>query len=391
MKCKKCGYEIQDDDVFCPNCGMKIDKDEEMEKSEIPPNDEAVKEVSVEEEVKDEKIDNTKRSHHNSKKKLFIILSTIVAIIIIGVITFFVLNQPKDIEIEASELSELMNNGEAKKYGGDHLFVHGYLLRVDDENNRYALKGNKDDLENILIFTYDKGLDDEIGDNSELIVTGELGEYKDVDMTLLLGEEIQVKKKEERFIDAGDTTSLLKNKNEYLNKKVTVTGKMVITNAHGVYITDRKISDSVWLYGISVQEALKYEKEYGSWCTVSGTFFKDDQGLETIQFEAFIQNEALEALNEEEISNSQYSVDDVLNNPEKFLDKKIAIYGKLPQSITYDHSGNPNPAIFNETTDNFIVLKGEKITIGGCDAIVKGTLTSNGIDLILDVEDFYRI
>lgn len=385
MKCEKCNYEIQDDDLYCTNCGAKIERKEISNTTQTVSNEKTELETT---EVKEAK--STIYSHRPSNKdnkKMYMILSVIIGVVVLIGIVFFVLNQPKDINIE---VGELISSRDIQKYDNDRLFVHGYLMRIDDEKNKYALINNKEDYNTYLIFTYDKGLSEDIGSNSELTVIGNLSEFKEDDKIVLYAEDVQIQKREENIIDVEDTTTLLKNQEKYFDKKITVTGKLVITNGNGVYITDKKIVNSIWLYGVSVQEALKYVNEVGSWCTITGTFFKDDNGSNAIQYESFNQNSITAALNEEDITNSQFSVNEVLNKPEKFLDKKIAVYGSLPQSITLDHSGNPNTVIFNENSDNFIVLKGKSINFGGCHAVVKGTLTSNGIDLILDVEDYYR-
>ena len=82
MKCKKCGFEVTENDLFCANCGAKV---------EIEPN-----------------------KKPNNKMKL--IIAAIVVVICAGGIGFFLMN----------------NNNDEDKADFDELLAAGVLTSTDE-------------------------------------------------------------------------------------------------------------------------------------------------------------------------------------------------------------------------------------------------------------------
>lgn len=176
--------------------------------------------------------------------------------------------------MEADQLSKIINGKKEKKYMDDNMVVHGYLQKVPYQKDYYLIH-SKDNMTDMLMFSLKNGLSDELGDESEITVTGKLSELSETDTVFLKGENIVINEKKENVIDVGFTDDVIENAYSYNDKKISVIGKLVITNMSGAYITDEKIVNSIWLYGISNQELYEYY-EGGPWVYVTGTFTMDD-------------------------------------------------------------------------------------------------------------------
>ena len=159
MKCKKCGAEIEAGDAFCGNCGEKADTE----------NTSSV-EAGTYDEV--EIVDNTEKK---PKKKIKLIIGiAIAAIVVIAAVALFA-SQPDEMDIEAGELAEVLlseDEDAIKDYEGVTLHVHGYLNRDSDKDYYLLYTNAKDDVG--VMFTSKEPLDEEVGNESELVVTGEI-------------------------------------------------------------------------------------------------------------------------------------------------------------------------------------------------------------------------
>lgn len=268
MICKKCGNELEDEDLYCPECGTKINK-----------NDNNISKKII---------------RKSKNKKILFILMFIIVACISSVGYFF--NQPKTINIEAEQLSKIINKKEEKKYMGDNMVVHGYLQKVPYQKDYYLIY-SKDNITDMVMFNVKNELSDDIGDGSEITVTGKLSKLSEADTIFLEGDNIVIHEKKENVIDAGFTDDVIENANSYNNKKISVIGKLVITNMSGAYITDEKIVNAIWLYGISNQELYEYH-EGGPWVYVTGTFTMAD-GKCSIKVDKIEKNEITTSLDEE--------------------------------------------------------------------------------------------
>ena len=369
MKCNKCKCEVTEDEVFCHNCGCKIEEEVKEEGQNVQAD-----ELQVQKKIM-------------KKKAIRAIVIFTIGILIAIVIEFFYDMMPKDIDMNANELSKIIYEEDPKKYSGDNLFVHGHLLRSSEEDNIYMLY--TDNVEDFIIFTYEKGLDETIGDGSEITIQGKLGDLQDSGAVVLVGEDYSVQKKVEPIYKTSDLSEFCKSADKYVNKKVELWGKIIKTNSGSAYITDSDtLATSVWLYGISSQELVKFK--YGTWCIIQGTVSIDDNTI-SVNVENIFQNDETKSLDdlEQEVKiEGDPTVDDIFKSPNNYLNKVVTVKGLFPHSASYDHSGNLSIKILGETEGHYIVLKGRKINTGGCSASVTGTLTYDGNDYIMDVTDY---
>lgn len=117
MHCTVCGQKLDDDEKFCPKCGIKIIREEQEECKQI-----------VEES----------KNHHFRRKKIFVISGIIVLFILIVVIVFINSsnkNKKGILETKKSKPVESINDeGEEK---GEYIFPNSheeYLMEDDLEN-----------------------------------------------------------------------------------------------------------------------------------------------------------------------------------------------------------------------------------------------------------------
>lgn len=163
MKCNNCNCEVKEDEGFCHNCGQKIERQREV----------------IHEEKQERRIEDLLLHKKSGKKKAIIVISVILSIIAIAVaVKLFYDMKPKDIKMEANQLSKIIEDGDLKEYSGDNLFVHGYLLRRSDEDKTYILY--TDDLTEFVVFIFEDGIDESLGDGSEVTIQGRIGELKKI-------------------------------------------------------------------------------------------------------------------------------------------------------------------------------------------------------------------
>lgn len=222
MKCEKCGNEINDEDVFCQNCGWKIERENKVESKD---------------NIDDRKINNSLSGHKKKKTKLIFAIASIF-VVIIAVIVFFMLSTPKDVKIEAKTLAEEIYNGDVDKYNSTNLFVRGYIVRdtrnVNNEDDGYYMLVS--DIENwetldtsqMVVFQYEEGLKDDIGTGSEVVVQGRLKIQEDSpDMSILVGENIEVNEKvepEEEYGLVGGVVDFNRNSDRIIDERVLIKG-----------------------------------------------------------------------------------------------------------------------------------------------------------------------
>lgn len=211
MFCENCGKEVLENEKFCSNCGYKIIT-----------------------EIEEANNNNQNVAKPLKKKKIKWIIGIVITVIIICIAFSVAGGEPEEYEFEADELAEILNNGEADQYYGKELHVHGLFYRHPDDVRLYMLYGENTEAQEVL-FT-NKYVDEELGDGSEVIVTGFLGTSENwPSFTILTDAEIEVVKKAERIYSVGTVDELLDESDKYIGKKISVVGSV------------EGIGDSVWL------------------------------------------------------------------------------------------------------------------------------------------------
>lgn len=357
MKCEKCRHEINKGDLFCENCGSSVESYEK----------------------------NIQKS--NGKKKNKIIIGAVLVVILVLGGLFYMEYRPKDIEMEASELSKIMNSEDEKKvdeYYGDNLHVHGYLIRdtrefSDNEENGYYMlvpsMENLDDLEssNLILFAYEGKLDEDIGTGSEVTIQGKLEKNKD-SIVLLNAKEIEIIKKEEPVyqIDIEELDE------KYVGQKVQIYGRMIDLLGEGHYIADLELNNVLKLKGLTEQEFASYFKN-GSMATVIGTLNKDGE----LDVKNITQNEYSKEMSYDFGLSVADCYNTLFGNAEE-----ITIHGKYLRNPSY----SVPYAIGDENGSQFIELRFsnsgsdlDKYFESGEQCVITGYISEGGRGFVLEV------
>ena len=265
MKCKKCGCELNENDVFCAECGTKVEQ-------------------TVEPSFTTEAKEPTK------KKPMKLILIGVVAVVCVIAGILFLGDKPEDINMEAKELGAIIYTEEIEEYYQDNLHVHGLLMNDPTQQDRYSLySDDPEDAENGFVFVFAEGVENTIGDSlgngSELTVTGTLGHYTDSpSAAMLLVESVEIINKVEPVYNVGSVDELLANRQEYKGKRVCVVGQIdgVATSAW-IWNSDQTIP--VKLNGMS--GSIAYE-DVADWTAaiVTGLFTVNEYGEDVINVES---------------------------------------------------------------------------------------------------------
>lgn len=211
MYCEKCGKEVLENERFCSSCGHKL--------------------IAKAEDSADNNQEITKAV---KGKKIRWVIGIVIAIIVVCIAFGAAGGGSDEYEFEADELAEIINNGDAEQYYEKELHVHGLLYRHPDDMRLYMLY--KDNTGGNEVLFINESIDEELGDGSEVIVTGFLGTSENwPSFTILKDTEVEVVKKAERVYSVGTVDELLDNSDKYIGKKVCVVGSV------------EGIGESVWL------------------------------------------------------------------------------------------------------------------------------------------------
>lgn len=313
MKCKKCGAEIEAGDVFCGSCGEKVDA-ENTSTDEVSTYDEA------------------ETAEKKPKKKTKLIIGIVIAaVVVIAAVAIFT-SQSEEMDIEAGELAEiLLSEDEAaiKDYEGVTLHVHGYLNRDSDKDYYLLYTNAKDDAG--VMFTSKEPLDEEVGNESELVVTGEIAPMEEgSSLWVLEAETIDVKKQVERIYTVESVSKLLKKSEKYLNKKVMLSGAILVAGSDVAMVdVGHEYEDKyVRLIGLSETKTAKVGSKYGMY-TVTGTYYMEgsDPAVDVEKIELVSELDVPEEMQD---SNSVIEVDspkELIDSYQKYDGKTVAVTG----------------------------------------------------------------
>ena len=313
MYCKKCGAEVAEKDKFCYKCGSLVEIDETVDFIKSNENKE---------------IDDSKT---NTKKKKKYLIGAIIAVILIGTLVLLV---PKTEEhnLDVVKASEILFSDQVSEYYGDVFNITGILLKNPNNEGYYSLVSSLSEMNatdvNLVVFTYDGELPEQVGTGSEVIIKGKIKE--DSSSSVIVAEEIEVLKEDSIYYT--DVLTILEDSDYYVGKKVVLTGRLTRNVLHGYdSIVDLLGSNELIIAGNMTTAEFVKEIKDGSVAIFSGTIQKDESILklkiDTISHtedtkQAF--NQFIEAYSVSELYS--YSWDD---------GEVVAVYGKYVENGSY--------------------------------------------------------
>lgn len=264
MYCPKCGNEVKDGDLFCDKCGMKVDQQEINEKKE---------------------------GKKNIFKKVLIIVA--IAFVILGIIGYITddgedSSVDKTVEehhFEVEKLSKILNDDEKyKDYEGDKIYVHGYLGvssnvvngEVQGQDNQINVLVSKTDENSYVMFKYKKGVDESLGNLSEVELVGKVKYSKNYEQPIFIASKVKVIQKEERIYNVGSLEELANSNSQLMGKKIIVYGRMLDFLGQGHTIVSDDLKQTFKLKGMTESEYANYFKN-GSKAYVTGTYTDDKE------------------------------------------------------------------------------------------------------------------
>lgn len=352
MNCRKCGCELQENDMFCAECGEKA------EPVDVEKPEEECSNVS-----KNEKLPVAS----NKKTKVTVAVVIVVAIIAAGLAIFL----PKTVEMEAGELGQIIYTDEIEGYYQDTLVVHGYLLRDGDRTALYT-----DIDEEGVVFVYEEGLDESLGDGSELIVMGSIGYKKDApSANLLLADSVEVVKATERTYHINSVADLLTSADEYFDREIIVTGIVNCSQETNYDLRDDADSNKVITLAVDLKDQSALQT-YGLY-NITGELSLEGKEL-TLKVINY------EMIQEMEECFSFDGVDALMDSAWECKQKKVKVYAKA-YMLGYEHAvlhgSRLDIDLTGLTNDQVISIDGKVVTIIGT---LKGGV---GDPYFIEVED----
>lgn len=355
MKCKNCGNELQEGDVFCEKCGAKVE------------------------------VAETKKVKKKLTNKQKIIGGVIAFVALFLAVAMIIPSEGKEEHFEANELAKIMyDEDEADKHAHSTISVHGLLYvstfkvengEIDNHDDNYSLY-SKDNEDDVVVFSYKDGLED-LGNGSEVTVTGQLGKSEGGGSIILIADKVEVQKQEEIVYDVGTLDELAATKSQLMGKKIMVSGRLVDFLGQGHCIVDTDLEYRNELKGLTEKEFAQYFKN-GSMAYVVGTYTDDKE----IEVEKITQNDVSKELSQligVSVADAyrNYSVGDQVTIRGIYIRNGSA---SVPYSVTDENAGY----FIQLTTSNESVDLDDYFE-SDSECIVSGYLYESGTGYILEV------
>ena len=336
MKCKKCGYVLNGDEKFCPNCGSSIRK---------------------------------------KRKKRFLLFPLLIVIVGAIIMVGYVRNQNLNEVIEISA-KELLKEDTIDQYKRNPLVIHGYLY--SDYDGKYYMTGSENSKDTTLQIFYDsKVLNNELGSGSSITVKGKLD---DKDSYSMHCSSLKVDKKIERNHEFTDVKQLINVIKKYEDIKINVQGFLKANEDNHIYLTNEDESANIDIPNLDLETFEAYADQYGTMAEVEGFIRKKDDTY-VLEYEKLNQNEYTKKINEEnkkaedaentedaddalddEYFTSQFEVWNIAENPERFNGKKVMVIGVLGANMQQLPSGGMSITLSSSLDPSkYIILEGNEV------------------------------
>ena len=316
MKCKNCGYTLDGDEKFCPNCGSTIRK----------------------------------------KRKKWILLLPLL-IIVLGVFlgAGYVRNEKLNEVIEISA-KELLKEDALEEYKSNPLIVHGYLY--SDYDGNYYVVPSENATETTLRIFYDESiLNNEVGSGTKITIEGKLDADSHYSMHCT---SLKIKEKVERNLEFTDVKQLKDVIATYENLSIKVQGYLMVDDDNHIYLANEDESATIDIPNLDLATVSTYADLHGAMVEVSGIVRKQEDTY-VLEYEKLNQNEYTQKINDDEYFSRQFEVWNVAQNPGRFDGKKVMVMGVIGYDLRKLPSGQMALTLDSSLdSSKYIIVEGDE-------------------------------